>query len=487
MFAFPARARRGIALAAFVTACVLPTAYVSYLAWWINRPEHAQVAAGHVRRWLGLDAELAGVGYPRPGQLELRGLVLRDPENQRVVAAVDRLRLRRDDRSLAVTARGVRVVPIGETSGKDRPAPVQRAMFLVVPNAVPDSMASSGATARRLWGALDELLARVNAPDVRQATFRCADLIVDLEEHGYTLRDVAVQYRSQGGRSQTRARFRLAGLEMTTPAELEIHRDKRSGVPQFRIALDTGPTPLPLTLLFPLLDATPWIGADARLQGTVGHRETEEGTVVDLRGRLNGVDLGVLVSRNFAQQMTGLAGMQIDRFRWKNGRVEHVYGSLRAGPGWVGAPFLAALEKELRFTLEEPVPRAGVVPYEQFACSFALAAGAMWVDGRCTSAAADAVMTSRKGVLLRHPPRQVPLVGLVRALAPQTGLFVPASLETDSLMRVLPLPSVRRVGREVDAARTALKPADEPPRRLPESDAAVQPNSAEYPSSAPWP
>jgi hypothetical protein len=72
--------RQGLATLALVVLTVLPTAFVAAWAWRIHRPGHIRDVEIELGRQLGLQVTIEAVRYPRPGEVEFRGIVLRQDE-----------------------------------------------------------------------------------------------------------------------------------------------------------------------------------------------------------------------------------------------------------------------------------------------------------------------------------------------------------------------------------------------------------------------
>src|SRR4051794_12338850 len=72
--------RQALATALILAATVVPTGYVALTAWRIGRPGHLRDVEAALGRGLGLRVALEGIRYPGPGEVEYRGVVLRQEE-----------------------------------------------------------------------------------------------------------------------------------------------------------------------------------------------------------------------------------------------------------------------------------------------------------------------------------------------------------------------------------------------------------------------
>ena len=124
--------------------------------------------------------------------------------------------------------------------------------------------------------------------------------------------------------------------------------------------------------------------------------------------------------------------------------MEEAEGILSAGPGTIDRTLIDAATKHLGLvpTAEEP-PATERVPYEQLAMSLVLDANGLKLQGRCTHGGPGTVLANADGRLLGEPaPEPRPVVALVQTLVPQNAVQVPATRQTDWLLRHLPVPDV---------------------------------------------
>ena len=84
-----------------------------------------------------------------------------------------------------------------------------------------------------------------------------------------------------------------------------------------------------------------------------------------------------------------------------------------------------------------------LVQYEQLALGFVLDAGGLSLQGRCTMTDAGAILVDRYNCLLGGPISQPrPVIALLQTLVPNSELQVPATRQTDWLIRRLPVPQL---------------------------------------------
>ena len=82
-----------------------------------------------------------------------------------------------------------------------------------------------------------------------------------------------------------------------------------------------------------------------------------------------------------------------------------------------------------------------LVSYEELSADFEIDASGLSLAGRCSTP--GAIMVDRSGTLLGNPASQPqPVVALLRTLVPANEVQVPATDQTDRLMRLLPVPPI---------------------------------------------
>ena len=128
-----------------------------------------------------------------------------------------------------------------------------------------------------------------------------------------------------------------------------------------------------------------------------------------------------------------------------------------AGPGRIDHSLLAAAVDRLGLTPgAEPLPAGDLVEYQQLAFSATLDAQGLMLHGRCEGTERGAILSDGRHRLLGESQQPAPAVALVRTLVPQSAVQVPASRETDWLLRHLPVPEVMPMpGSEAVAPRAS--------------------------------
>ena len=206
-----------------------------------------------------------------------------------------------------------------------------------------------------------------------------------------------------------------------------------------------------LALAVPEFEA---MGPGSRFSGYVWANEAPEGWSGELVGKFSGVDLERLVAGRFPHTLGGAAELTIQKALVRQGRLEEATGSLVAGPGAISRSLLDAAAGRLGM-VRGPDPRdpGQLVSYDRLAVSFRIDSHGLQLRGACPPAGSGTVLAGSLGVLLGEPKAQpVPVAAVIQTLAPAGAIQVPATRETDWLMRRLPV-------HDAFPLRTAITPS----------------------------
>ena len=330
--------RQALATAGLLLLTVAPTAYVAHVAWKINRTGHARDVEVEIGRQLGLQVSLREVRHPRPGEDVLRGVVFRQEEPRgkafAELARAEEVRILRRAGEIIVEAKGLHLRGDGPRQAMDQ---------------------------------ITALLARAGDGPRGHVSLSAPTCLVDLGDDGpggiaYTLREVAATFGAEGGTPVLRASYRVVGDGPTTRCELTLTRDRsaRPVAHDDRLRDQGGPCPCQARVLDPYFATADWLGASARVSGSLTLQKAGEGDwEAEFRGELLDVDLAALVSRWFPDhRLGGKATVRVRSARWADrpggqgpGWVE-ADGSLAAGPGAMSVSLLEALKGELKFKLD---------------------------------------------------------------------------------------------------------------------------------------
>ncbi len=416
------KTRRRICVAGFVLLCVVPTVLVAVWCIARNMPGHVPAEARRLSRELGLDVSLDGLRHLRPGVVLYEGLELADPETD---ATVLRCRLLEATRKHTTDQQG------------------KRKSLLVLVAWQPELQAAGFDRLGQLLGRT--LQRQTGRPDV-DVQLTAGEVTLRAGENSQTLTELQGSIETLPAGTQAQLSFRLAGTDMPEPMRIRIARNRQTTPPATGFELDTGGTAIPCSLLAMGLKALRPLGPRSRLRGYIWANQTPDGWDAEVTGELFDVDLGRLVTEWFPHKLSGTGQVMIQSARFRAGRLVMASGILTAGPGVISRSLINAAVGQLKLVpgMEPPMP-GGLVPYEQLALVFILDAQGLTLYGRCTATAPGTILADRNGRLLGEPASQPqPVVALLQTLVPRSEVQVPATRQTDWLMRHLPVPQVVR-------------------------------------------
>jgi hypothetical protein len=300
---------------------------------------------------------------------------------------------------------------------------------------------------RRLWQVLGRILQHdcgMVDCDVRLAADH---VVLQSEGNAETLVGVEGEIDSLTGKAEAKLKFGVAGLEMPEPACLRVFRNRQVSPPATGFELNTHGSALPCRLLATGIESMRPFGPQARFCGCFWAHQTCDTAGSDdwegeLFGQLSDVDLGSLVEERFPHRLSGMAQIEIQPAHFSHGRLEDGTCELRAGPGDISRSLLDAAADRLGLIRSPQVSLAGdLVPYEQLSLGASIDGYGLRLQGRCPSAA---ILLGRQGPLLTSEPvaRPRPVVALLQMLVPASEVQVPATRQTDWLMRHLPIPPI---------------------------------------------
>jgi hypothetical protein len=424
MFLLHDRTRRRICIGGFFLLCIAPTALTLLWAAARHWPGGVEAEARQLSRRLGLEVALDGLRHLRPGLVLYEGLELADPETGQKL-----LRCR------VVEAHWTEA---GDCQGQRKPCLVLLASQPQLEAAGVDCL---GQLLRRLLqrqGGAAEVDVRLTADSVTVKT----------AENFQTLTDFQGSIELLPGGVQAQAAFRLAGVEMPNPARVRLLRNRQTVPPASAFELDTGGGPLPCGLLALGLPELKSLGPRSRLRGYIWANENCRGRAAgwdgEVTGQLFDLDLERLVSEQFPHKLSGTAQLTIHSAHFRQGRLEDVNCTLSAGPGVISRSLMDAAVARLSLQRGVPPSRPGeLVPYQQLMLALVLDAEGVRLQGRSLAGGQGTILADAGGRLLGEPALQrQPVAALLQTLVPQSEVQVPATRQSDWLMRHLPLPRV---------------------------------------------
>ena len=427
-------ARRILAMTAAAAFAIAPTIYVGWTAWRINRPGRVHEVEASLGEQIGLAATLRSVRYPRPGEIQYEGLVLRQEERRRKlieIARADRVTLGRSGRDATIAVENLALH--AETAGQ---ALDQLGSFL------------RGSAI----GSFD----RINL-----VAKRCE---IELGEGDdvikYTVADLAGAYVAEAKSPSVFIGYRFLNESdsSSTRCELKLTRDRGIEPPRTTLRLQTVEgLPIAARALDPFFNTRERIGAKSRFEGTIELSRGGDSADwdIDFAGSLLDVDLAKLVGARDADfRLTGTAKIEVRTAKWRN-RPGQGYGwseasgEIVSSSGTIGLSLLRALRGEMRFRLNPKLARyedrSGELEYHALGLTFDLGR-----DGELNLAGALG-SEYPGGTVLVHANNITPLAfapagaantrGLIKALFPVApDALVPGTPEAQAYQRYLPLP-----------------------------------------------
>ncbi len=444
MFRLHDKTRRRICIAGFFAIGIVPTVLVS--AWCIvrHRPGHVAAESQRLSRRLGLDVKLDAVRYLRPGAMLYEGFELADPETGKTVLRC---------RMLEATWK--------KHAGRKEKHPDLLVLTASQPQLETDALGRLGQLIHSI------LQRRTGRPDVdvrltaREVTLHCGkDSLTLTDLHG------GIDTSSVGAQAQIA--FRPVGVDSPDPVRVRLWRNRQTNPPSSGFELDTAAVALPWNLLAAGPVELDPLGPRCRFRGYIWANQTPGSRSPndwdgELTGQLLDVDLDRLVTDRFPHKLSGTAEVTIQPARFHRGRLEEAAGIVTAGPGVIGRSLIDAAVERLGLVRNAQPSTTGdpgdLVPYEQLSVGCILDSDGLRLQGRCAMPSPGAILVDRRGRLLSEPRLQPqPVVALLQMLVPHSEVQVPATCQTDRLMRRLPVPQiVRPTGVEPIAPRARLR------------------------------
>lgn len=427
MFPLHDRTRRLICRIVFAVSCIAPTTGV--LAWCasINLPEHRLKVEQQLSLSLGMLIRADDVLYPAPRQIRLKNVQLSDTETDQTILSArevdaalydDSWRAHLSQPELDIKQLD-QVATLLERWYEDRLvyAPAQ---VWIVPTALTLRTDHSSVTLDRLEAVLEPAAAGPLA----------------------------------------RIRFIIAGSNAKVPSEIRLERDRRSAPSTTRVVLDTGDACLPCSMLLAPLKIANSFGDGSRFRGRIEFRTTQQGWEIEhFAGVLSDADLRSLITEQFPHYLTGTAKVEVLEAGFASGRLAHAKGRFVSINGQIGESLLTSAESMLQIKRSCP-EGPDRFEYDQLAFWFEVNDDALSILGACEGLPSGTLLSRGPEPLAYEPPVTQALLSFVQMLVPQSRFAVPATRETDWLIRRIPVPSAISAVETAPTARS-LRVADQ--------------------------
>jgi hypothetical protein len=435
MFAMPNPTRLLFCRLGIVVFCLLPTATVGG---WIVQRTSGQFAIAQKAEWerelssrLGLTVEIEAVSYPSHALASLKNVRLADPETGDWIASASQI-------EVAATESGWRVQAWQPQIAAGRLADLARLLEGRLLREAPASAPSCVVTASEL-------------------------LLVEGND-GHSLLNVLARLEYGPDGPSADVTFHLpAPSNSAAPARLLVARNRQTSPPTTFWQLDTAGNALPLAMLSAALPATNRLGPHCRFDGRIAIEDSAAGLSGDCSGTLHDVDLDSLVTEHFPHQLSGQARVKVERVTLDRGKLVELRGTMQAHDGAISHSLLSAAQEHLGLVLvtdNSSIQPGRATAYRQLSLGFALNDRAISLTGSADPTQPGILLANAAGPILQAPPQHAaPAVNLLRALLPDNQYQVPATRQTDALVRLLPVP-------DLAPAQTASRPASHVPTRL---------------------
>jgi hypothetical protein len=411
---------------------VLPTLAIGTIAWKINQPGHVRDVEVDLGRKLGMHVSLDQIQYPAPRELVYQGLVLRTQEPRgkgfAEIGRADSVRLNRTDRELTILLENPRLHAASPVQG-------MALLDMIIQRSISIPFERIG----------------LSAP--------ACQLDLGRDDLQFTFVDVAGEFLSDPFAPALKLAYGVPGSGKGSRCELVLSRDRRTEPFETSLVFKTVEgSPLSARMLSVLFDADDWLGAEAKVSGTLHLRQAgSTDWKASFHGEILDVDLAHLVNRRFPRhRLTGRARIEFENAAWGQrpsgqgpGWVE-VKGQLVAGPGSIGLDLFEALVREMKFRpgarKTHVDGRKHELEFRSLGFSFAMQSnGEIQITGALADEfPPDAVLAVASATMLSAPQGMANVHSLIKTLvltpANDAGVMIPLTTESQVLLS-LPLPA----------------------------------------------
>ena len=403
--------RRIICRTLFCAVCIVPT--LGVLSWIGLRqmPGHVALYAEKLSQDIGMSASMTDVSYPRPDAIQIVGLQLDHPETGERIAHARRVVMVRRDGEFVVKIDGGVLVDSG-------PALLGEVVF-------------------------DRVLKRWENQMI-PIHLVATDLSLQTGKATYNFRHCAALLSSATAGPRVKLEFRLGNQGNGPPISLQVSRHRNVRPPITQLKIDTRGNQLSNQLLSHYFPGLLALGENCTLQGAGWLTNDVAGWHADWSGELTQVDLDWLFD-GLPHQLSGLADISIMGARLHENRITELAGSASVtGSGTLSRSLLEACVRQLGCSMSPPGDSQvfdEVVPFRELSFAFRIDEAGLYIRGQCHHHSQGTMMQGERGLRLGEPPNQpLAVTDLLKALVPASNVLVPATRETDALLRFLPVP-----------------------------------------------
>jgi hypothetical protein len=392
----------------FVALCVVPTAVIGVVGV-ARRSDSVREDWRHTLSvYSGLRFTIERVGHPRPGAVLLERVRGYDPETDALVLDCRNLEIDRDSDGLYVRA------------------------------FQPEIHADRAA---RLLEALERSLRREWPESDMNVTLAANTLTWHVGGVSQTLEGFLAQLGPSESTQRLLAGFSLPATSNRPPVALQISRNTTANPPLTVVELDAKGVLLPAAMFRPLTESVARLGPRALFVGQLRLEHGADGWRGTVVGNFSEVDLAALTGGVLPGAIAGSAEVLVHRADVVAGRIEHAFVTLESAGGQIARSLVAAGREYLKLgDPAGPLPVSQTTPYDGLSFDLRLdEAGTISVRSRSPDERRPLLWRGSE-IYWHEPPESQSTLNLLRAVAPDPNLLVPAERRAASLMQWLPLP-----------------------------------------------
>lgn len=403
MFRLSDSTRRLVATGLFVLLCVVPTVVLIAIGLWRCLPGRVAAEERRLSLLIGQPVRIENVRYLSPGAALYRNLEILDPESHEVLLQCDWLRTRLPS-GASGTSKAARSLPefsVGELTVQVGSVETLRSI-----------------ADRFLQQRIEGLPSAVQ--------LAAGQLVLKHGQREFPPQRFRANLTRQPQESIIRLEFSREGE--TESGCVLLRRNRRYQPPVDGFLVETGKgNSVPCSLLSTALPAFPELGAAARFEGGIlGNHVPKNcrlnGQVVDpdgwqlaVKGSLQGIDLGELVSDYIPHEISGVGTLQLRQLEYRAGRICYMDGVLGAQNGRISRTLVASCMAQLGFKGNFLIGGSNaLLAYDRLAVQFHLDGAGLVITGVCPSEPPGAVLTGGYVHRLDGPD---PAAGAIRPTA----------------------------------------------------------------------
>ena len=364
----------------------------------------------HLEALTGWRIRVESIEYPRPGAWLVRGLVAQERETNRPVLVC-------------------RTLEAAWGQGK-----------LVLKAAQAEAQAERSAV---LWQLVDRYLRQAGAVRDVHVYLSSGELTWHSPSGAQSWVDLHARLGPTALGVEADVRFRLPGQVSAEETSLRLERRRHEDRVATHVELHTGGAALGVDAFRPLCDAKDWFGPAAQLSGHVALDEQDGRWSGKLVGVLSDVDLDRLVSARFPHALSGRAQIVVREAIVVDNRLVQLDAALSCGGGTISRSLVEAARDHLQLELAASLaPTATTIPFTELGLSLVADGRGLHIEGTCAGAPGAWLVGASGVVGATSRVEWRPITQLIRTLVPANEVQVPASAETDALIRMLPIPAL---------------------------------------------